>query len=49
MGLSAEPLDLARIRKNQRRLKGLLSNADNPNDHLNLQHFPVSKLCLEWG
>lgn len=42
MGFSAVPLDLVKIRKNQRRLKGLLSNPENPNDHLNLQHYPVS-------
>lgn len=42
MGFSSVPLDLVKIRKNQRRLKGLLSNPENPNDHLNLQHYPVS-------
>lgn len=42
MGISAEPLDLAKIRRNQRRLKGLLSNPEVPNDHVTLQHFPVS-------
>jgi hypothetical protein len=42
MGISAEPLDLAKIRRNQRRLKGLLSNREVPNDHIKIQHFPVS-------
>lgn len=42
MGFSSVPLDLVKIRRNQRRLKGLLSNPENPNDHLNLQHYPVS-------
>ncbi|XP_062573600.1 uncharacterized protein LOC134235486 isoform X1 [Saccostrea cucullata] len=49
MGMSVEPLDLVRIRRNQRRLKGLLSNREVPNDHLNLQHYPIRRKPLPAG